>query len=167
MAKMRVPKWVIAAAMVTAIPFIADREGRVNTVYLDGGGVATVCIGHTGPEVRMGDTWSDTACDAAFAGDVQEAADIVVKHVETLIGPDEAAAYISFVLNVGETQFRKSTLLKMLNAGDHIGACDQLLRWVYDNGKRVDGLYNRRVLERQLCLGELHVRRIDTRSPTS
>jgi lysozyme len=48
---------------------------------------------------------------------------------------------------VGEEQFRRSTLLRLLNLKQHIEAGKQLLRWKYDNGKVIAGLINRRVKE--------------------
>ncbi len=61
------------------------------------------------------------------------------------------AALASFVYNVGETQFSRSTLLRKLNAGDVKGACAELSRWVYAGGKVYKGLVNRRMAERELC----------------
>jgi lysozyme len=48
-------------------------------------------------------------------------------------------ALVSLVFNIGGGAFRKSTLLKKLNAGDIQGAADQFLVWNKGtvNGKRV------------------------------
>ena len=66
--------------------------------------------------------------------------------------PDNRRAALgSFVYNVGERQFSSSTLLRLLNSGDVLGACAQLSRWVYAGGKQLAGLVNRRAAERELC----------------
>lgn len=48
-------------------------EDRVHKVYLDTLGNPTVGVGHTGPDVVMGDVWTDERIDAAFATDVADA----------------------------------------------------------------------------------------------
>ena len=145
----------VGGAFALASPLLTQVEGRVNAVYLDTGGVPTVCEGHTGSDVQLGDVWSDDLCDKAKHADMLTAAKAVQKHVRVPMYEYEYAALISFVFNVGEGQFRTSTLLRKLNAEDYTGACNELPRWVYDNGRRLNGLVKRRVLERALCLGEL------------
>jgi len=49
---------------------------------------------------------------------------------------------------------RHSTLLRMVNAGDFLGAADQFLRWNKAGGKVLPGLVLRREAERQLFLKE-------------
>jgi lysozyme len=62
------------------------------------------------------------------------------------------AALTSFAYNVGIDNFRKSTLLRKLNAGDIVGACNELPRWNKAKGQVLPGLVKRREAERQLCL---------------
>lgn len=63
-------------------------------------------------------------------------------------------ALLSFTFNVGGNAFCQSTLVRRLNAGDYQGACDELPRWVYANGKKLPGLVKRRAAERDMCLGQ-------------
>ena len=49
--------------------------------------------------------------------------------------------------------FCNSSLLKKLNQGDHVGACNGLLAWRMAGGKEVAGLLRRREFERSICLG--------------
>lgn len=154
-AKRKVIGAIVAGALALASPLLTQVEGRVNAVYLDTGRVPTVCEGHTGSDVQLGDVWTDDMCDGAKRADMLIAAKAVQRHVHVPLYEHEYAALISFVFNVGEGQFRTSTLLRKLNAEDYTGACNELPRWVYDNGRRLAGLVKRRVLERKLCLGEL------------
>ncbi|PZQ93274.1 MAG: lysozyme, partial [Acinetobacter johnsonii] len=48
--------------------------------------------------------------------------------------------------------FSKSTLVKKLNANDIRGAADQFDVWVNAGGKRMQGLVNRRTVEKALFL---------------
>ena len=57
---------------------------------------------------------------------------------------------VSFAYNLGEAKLRSSTLLKLLNAGDYDGARKQIARWVYSNGKKLEGLIRRRARETEM-----------------
>ena len=70
---------------------------------------------------------------------------------------------MSFAYNVGSQAFCQSTLVKKLNLGDFKGACDELLRWRFFQGKDCalpenrrlcGGLVKRREAEYRQCLGE-------------
>lgn len=62
-------------------------------------------------------------------------------------------ALVSFIYNVGVGAFRRSTLLKHLNAGDPKAAAREFGRWVYAGGEVWDGLVHRRTAERKLFEG--------------
>lgn len=65
-------------------------------------------------------------------------------------------ALASWLYNLGETNFRNSTLLRLLNEGDYMGAADQFPVWnkarIGGVLKEVQGLTNRRYDERALFL---------------
>ena len=60
---------------------------------------------------------------------------------------------VSFCLNVGQENFRNSTLLRKINASDFAGAAAQFLGWVYAGGKVEAGLLRRRQAEAQMFVG--------------
>lgn len=62
-------------------------------------------------------------------------------------------AYVSLTFNIGEGAFCKSTLVRKLKAGDHAGACAEILRWDRFQGRPLPGLTKRRQDERNQCLG--------------
>ena len=39
--------------------------------------------------------------------------------------------------------------------GNYVAGCNQLLRWVYADGRKLQGLVKRREKERALCLADL------------
>ncbi|KAA0015513.1 lysozyme [Salinicola corii] len=119
--------------------------------YQDAVGVWTICTGHTG-DVTAGMTATPAQCEAFLKSDLGKALNAVDDQVEVEIPETTRAALGSFVFNVGGGAFARSTLLKKLNAGDIVGACNQLPRWVYADGKRLRGLVTRRAEERTLCL---------------
>lgn len=147
-------------ALAVAITLLIQPwEGRVYKPYKDSGGVWTVCDGHTGSDIIIDKIYTDPECDALTAKDAKIAEAVVDRNVKYPITLYTKAALISFVYNIGGSQFATSTLLKILNAGDVVGACNQLSRWVFVNQKAIQGLRNRRYLgdvnrmsERELCL---------------
>lgn len=70
--------------------------------------------------------------------------------VKVSLGQNQFDALVSFTYNIGCAAFRKSTVLKKLNAGDYSGAADAFSMWVRCNGKVLHGLVNRREKEAAL-----------------
>ena len=155
MIKSRVPAPIIKAgltgALTVAAGFIGYFEGRSLFAYLDPVGIPTICEGVT-RGVKLGDARTPEQCDAALAEEVRRHAAVVDKYVHVPMSPNTYAAVVSFVYNVGEGSFRGSTLLRKLNAGDRVGACNEMPKWVYAKGRKLGGLVRRREVERQLCL---------------
>ncbi|MBL4860894.1 MAG: lysozyme, partial [Acinetobacter sp.] len=61
-------------------------------------------------------------------------------------------ALVSLAYNIGTGAFSGSTLVKKLNVHDIRGAADQFDVWVNAGGKRMQGLVNRRTVEKALFL---------------
>ncbi|MGS0976127.1 lysozyme [Burkholderia glumae] len=125
--------------------------------------------GSTGPDVREGTTWTQATADARHDANLIAAAAIVDRAVTVALAQHEKAAMVSIVNNVGPGRARSasdpgrdgivtlasgapSTLLRMLNAGDRLGAADQFLVWNRAGGVVSLGLKRRRDAERQLFL---------------
>lgn len=143
----------LSAAVVTGGSMIAEQEGLVLTSYLDPVEISTVCFGHTGADIDTNKTYTVEECLR------QLAADLVIYNNKLMqltrqvtLSDEEHAAYLSFIYNVGAGAFADSTLRKKLLAGDRIGACNELPRWIYAKGKKLAGLIVRRERERNLCL---------------
>ncbi|MHB0820115.1 lysozyme [Stutzerimonas stutzeri] len=134
----------MASALVTWF------EGRSLVAYLDPVGIPTICEGVT-QGVRMGDVATPAECDALLEKELAVALAAVERRVRVPLPDTRRAALASFVYNVGEGQFSRSTLLRKLNAGDVRGACAELSRWVYAGGRQLAGLVKRRAAERELC----------------
>lgn len=131
---------------------IAQWEGLRMKAYLDGGGVPTICVGHTGPDVHMGLTLTQEECDRFFDMDIEE------HNIEPLLGDaptndDQFAAMTSLCFNIGREGFRNSTVLKRHKMQNYMGAANAFLLWKYDNGKFIPGLLRRREAERKLYMG--------------
>jgi lysozyme len=138
-------------------PFLEKWEGRKRKVYLDSKGVPTVGIGHTGPEVKVGDTWTDGQIEAAYEEDALEAAMLIPlsQSVIDALPEERYAALISFVFNVGPRP--KATLWKRIKEGNLGAVPSELAKWnkitLGDGSVRtLPGLVNRRAAEAALWM---------------
>lgn len=141
----------VLAAASAAVPLIADHEGVELTAYPDPVGIPTVCVGHTGPEVKVGQTWPLRRCMDVLAGDAVDHGLAIDRCIAVPVPAESRAAFTSFAFNVGPAAFCGSTLVRKLNAGDLAGACAELSRWVRAGGRSLPGLVRRRAEERAYC----------------
>lgn len=139
---------------------IAVHEGYVPGTYVDPVGIVTACFGHTSQRLTLGMEMSEHDCLLLLADDLTTHNKQLLQAVKVPLSEQEHAAYLSFHYNVGPANFKSSTLLRHLNAGERIDACKQLSRWVYAKGIQLPGLVTRRAQERELCLqGVFHVQK--------
>ncbi|MBH0755579.1 lysozyme [Salmonella enterica] len=131
--------------------FIRAREGVKLAAYQDGGGVWTIGYGHT-RGVKQGQVINHEKADEFLDSDLRLVESCISERVTVVLNQNQFDALVSFVFNVGRQAFSDSTLLKKLNEGNYRAAADQFTRWVYDNNQFVQGLYNRRVAERDLFI---------------
>jgi len=111
----------------------------------------------------MGDTTTPPKALARALRDVEQFEGALKTCVTVPLAQHEYDAYVSFAYNVGSRAFCQSTLVKKLNAQDYLGACQELLRWRFFQGKDCaaaehaslcGGLVKRRGAEYRLCMGE-------------
>lgn len=141
-----------SAALVSSVAYL---EGTEYVPYEDIVNVWTVCEGYAGPDVVRNKTYTRAECDALTKRELLAKGRAVLRCTTVPLQQHEYDAYTLFAYNVGETAFCRASLVRKLNAGDRVGACNGLLAWSYAGGKHVPGLLNRRQYERRLCLGEI------------
>lgn len=148
------------ALLLAAVAYYGSWEGTRYAAYQDSGGVWTICEGLTGPWVHNGLVMTAAECDVKFkAAIVEHEQGLLACAPELQAVPDKTYVAINdWAYNVGDGAACGSTLIKLIKAGDIRGACQQLPRWVYVNGKVLAGLVKRRVAgdagkisERDLC----------------
>ncbi len=145
----------LSSALVTGGVLIAEHEGEVLSSYIDPVGIETACFGKTGAEIELGQVYSQQDCLSMLADDLEVYNRQLLNLTRVELTDGEHAAYLSFIYNVGASAFASSTLRKKLQAGDRVGACHQLSRWVYAKGERLQGLVNRREHELKICLRDI------------
>jgi len=150
---------VSSAIALSGALLVAPSEGLVLGTYKDPVGIVTSCFGHTGPELKMGQKFTEAQC-------VKQLGDDLVKHdkqLESVVkvpykSDYQHAALLSFTYNVGIGNVKSSTMLRKLNAYDYDGACYELTKWVYatQDGVKVKlkGLFTRRTAEYKWCMNQ-------------
>lgn len=146
-------KWLLApsAALVLSAPLVMVWEGKKNEAYLDPVGIPTACYGYT-HGVQLGQLYTDAECENLLHSELAVAERAVDRLITHPIAPETKASLISFTYNVGEGNLRRSTLRRKMNAGDVVGACYELPKWIYAKGRKLQGLVNRRKEEMHMCL---------------
>jgi lysozyme len=142
-----------AGAAALAIPLVMYFEGTIPRAYRDPIGIITSCTGHTGPELRMGQTFSPEQCRDQLEADLL-AHSSALACVPGDLKPHEKAAIISFAFNVGKPQFCASTMARRFNEHNSRAACAELSRWTLAGGRELPGLVKRRAAERAVCEGK-------------
>ena len=136
------------------INLIKHFEGLELESYLCPANVWTVGYGHT-KTAKPGMKITTATAETLLVNDLTPFEEHVKKVVKVVITQNQFDALVSFVFNLGQGAFSRSTLLKLLNKGDYSGAADQFLRWNKAGGKVLAGLTRRREAERMLFLGKV------------
>ena len=162
----------VVVATASLLAFVAGWEGESLPVYPDklAGGLLTVCNGHTGPDVKMGDVWTKEQCDAVLIKDVEKHGIGILKCITVPINQNEYEAYASLAFNLGVSAVCSSSIPVKLAAEKRIEACNTILEFnkvrdrtkpkVFNSSKQVweyplapvRGLTNRRKAEWAVCI---------------
>ena len=131
--------------------FIRSFEGCRLKAYLPTpDDVPTIGWGTTGSDVKLGMTWTQKQADERFAIDSGRFASRVAFLIKRPANQNQFDAMVSLAYNIGIANFGSSTLLKLHNAGDYVGAQKQFARWNKQKGKVLNGLTRRREAEAKL-----------------
>lgn len=132
-----------------AIALAETSEGLRLQAYRDVGGKLTIGCGHT-DGVQEGDTITADQAKTLLQADLAEAAAAVSALVKVPLTQGQFDALCDFVFNLGEHNLERSTLLRLLNAGNYQAAANQFRVWVMAAGAVQPGLVTRRAAERAL-----------------
>jgi lysozyme len=124
-------------------------EGLQLKAYQDIAGIWTNGYGNThnvvpGSTITMEQAVSDLASNI-------EGAEFVVNRVVTVpLTQNQFDALVDFVFNLGSGNFQSSTLLRLLNQKNYVGASQEFPKWNHSGGHIVEGLTRRRLAEQAL-----------------
>lgn len=133
--------------------------------YLDPVGIWTIGWGHA---IRVGNDYLRGSQNKARAralypggitvaqaetllrGDLMDTCRDIESAVRVPLNDNQFAALVSFTFNLGIGNLRKSTLLRLVNAGDFAGAAQEFKKWNRAGGRVMRGLTRRREAEATL-----------------
>jgi lysozyme len=132
-------------------------EGLRLKAYQDTGGVWTIGYGTTtaagvGVTPYAGLRITEAEADYYLTVMVDRTAKQVRGLIRVPVTDNELAACTSLAYNIGIARFRRSTVLRRLNANDRPGAAAAFAPWNKDNGVVQAGLVKRRAAEAHLFL---------------
>ncbi len=131
---------------------IEQLEGFRAQAYRDINGHLTIGFGHL---VKPGESFAIITREEGLSllhADIADAERAVHALVFVPLKQEQYDALVSFVFNIGWSQFANSTLLRKLNAGHCCAVPDEMRRWT--NGGKA-GLIARRKAEIALYVGEV------------
>ena len=137
-------------ALRIATPLVARYEGLRLNRYMDEG-EWSIGYGHrlTGPEANIRDI-SQAQAECYLMEDLRQSIHFLESVVTVTLNPNQTAALMSWVYNVGPSAARHSTLIEKLNEGYYSSVPRELNRWVHAGHHVLDILVQRRHAEGQI-----------------
>ena len=105
-------------------------------------------------DVVKGDFWSEAYAEHMLEVELEEYSEYINDLVEVELNQNQFDALVSWVYNLGPTNLKSSTLLKVLNEGDFDEVPRQIRRWNKASGEVLEGLVRRREAEALLFQGK-------------
>ena len=141
----------IMAIAQSTLAFITKEEGARNRAYKDSKGLWTIGVGHlikADEQHLLTATLTDQEVEELLKSDLKWCSEAVESSVRVPLTQKQYDALYSLCFNIGETNFKKSTVVRKLNENDLKGAADAIEMW---NKPAV--LIPRRKREKALFLG--------------
>ena len=139
------------------IALIKKFEGCELKAYMCAADVLTIGYGHT-ETVHENMKITQDVADKLLEKDVKNFEKHVNDLVEVDLDQNQFDALVAWTFNLGPTNLKNSTLLKVLNSKNYVGVPEQIKRWnkATVNGERqvLEGLVRRREAEALLFEGK-------------
>ena len=139
----------------TGLNLIKGYEGLRMSAHYAPSEQWTVGYGHTN-SARHGMSVTEGDAERLLKDDVKPIEALLASTVRAPLNQNEHDALVSLVFNIGEDNWKRSTVLRKLNAGDKLAAAAAFEMWnkARVNGELVtlDGLVRRRAAEKSLFL---------------
>lgn len=134
------------------LELIGNAESCRTQPYMCPANVLTVGIGSTA-NVKPGKTYTHEEIAAMWASDMKAAEKCVNLYANgRAMNDNQFSAVSSLTFNIGCGNLQTSTLARYATRQQWGEMCGQLNRWVYANGKKLNGLVKRRADEYKLCM---------------
>ncbi len=138
------------------LALIKHYEGFRARAYKDPVGIWTIGYGHTSmagqPIVKPGMVISRQRALEILSKDVEKFSSQIRPFIKVKLNNNQFSALVSFAYNVGVGGFKRSSVLRVVNAGRFEAVPARLALWVKAGGKTYRGLVKRRAAEGGLFL---------------
>lgn len=131
------------------LDLIKSFEGLRLSAYKCPADVWTIGYGTTAG-VKPGHVITQERAEELLREDVAKVEAQVLRVIKVPLKQGQFDALVSFTYNLGAGNLASSTLARLLNAGDYMGAAAQFDRWNKAGGKVLKGLVSRRAAERAM-----------------
>ena len=128
-------------------------EGCELDSYICSGGVWTIGYGHTAG-VKQGDKINQDEANHLLTEDLEEFEGYVNSAVEVGLDQNQFDALVAWTFNLGPSNLKSSTMLKVLNEENYSKVPSEMRRWNKAGGKVLEGLIRRREAEALLFEGK-------------
>tara|TARA_R100000234_G_scaffold11357_1_gene6337 strand:- start:1349 stop:1786 length:438 start_codon:yes stop_codon:yes gene_type:complete len=135
------------------LSLIKKFEGCELEAYLCPAGVWTIGYGHT-KDVKEGDKINKEEADYLLQEEMIEYESYINDFVEVPLNQNQFDSLCSWVYNLGPTNLKNSTMLKVLNEEKYADVPQEIKRWNKAGGEVLDGLIKRREAEAKMFAGE-------------
>ena len=135
------------------LSLIKKFEGCELEAYLCPAGVWTIGYGHT-KDVKEGDKINKEEADYLLQEEMIEYESYINDFVEVPLNQNQFDSLCSWVYNLGPTNLKNSTMLRVLNEEKYADVPQVIKRWNKAGGEVLDGLIKRREAEAKMFAGE-------------
>tara|TARA_R100000951_G_scaffold99275_1_gene89556 strand:- start:1455 stop:1892 length:438 start_codon:yes stop_codon:yes gene_type:complete len=135
------------------IDLIKHFEGCRLEAYEDAVGVPTIAYGRI-KDVKMGDSCTQAQAEAWLDEELHEYEGYINDAVTVALTQNQFDSLVSWVYNLGPSNLKSSTMLKVLNKEQYADVPEQIQRWNKAGGKVLEGLTKRRNAEALLFEGK-------------
>jgi len=135
------------------IDLIKHFEGCRLEAYEDAVGVPTIAYGRI-KDVKMGDSCTQAQAEAWLDEELHEYEGYINDAVTVALTQNQFDSLVSWVYNLGPSNLKSSTMLKVLNKEQYADVPEQIQRWNKAGGKVLEGSTKRRNAEALLFEGK-------------
>ena len=135
------------------LALIKKFEGCELEAYQCAAGIWTIAYGRI-KEVKEGHTCTQEQAEAWLDEELHEYQSYIDDMVEVDLEQCQFDALVSWVYNLGPSNLKSSTLLKVVNNSEYDEVPERIKRWNKAGGKVLEGLVRRREAEALLFLGK-------------
>ncbi len=128
-------------------------EGFSAKAYIDSAGFLTIGFGHLiMPHEKhlLKNTITEPQAEELLKDDIALAENAVARLISVPLTDNQFDALVSFTFNLGAGALQRSTLRAKLNRGEYWSVPAEMMRFVYADGRKIQGLIMRRVAEIEL-----------------